>query len=288
MNIGFIGAGRMGTSLACLFANREITISGFYDIDHAKASTAAVSCNTLFFPTSEALWTASDAIFITTNDSAIEAACNEIAAYANDQKKVIFHVSGLLSSSVLESARKAGHYTLSLHPLQSVTGGHAGAQRLENCLFTIEGNDTALNTAQPLLKNCRISVKRILAEQKIAYHTAASIACNHFFSLIATAVELLGQAGFSQQETVNALLPLIQGSIDNLAANGLENAITGPIIRGDIATIQKQMECISKALPDDADMFRKTGNKLVRIAQNAHHINAETAKQISIILEGGL
>lgn len=288
MNIGFVGAGRMGSSLGTLFSQRGIEISGFYDIDTSKSDTAAVLCHTKRIDSIQELNMLSDAIFITTNDSAIESACHKIAACPFCEKKIIFHVSGLLNASVLASAENTGYHTVSLHPLQSVTGGMEGAKRLKDCLFTIEGNDSSVEAAQLMLERCGIYPKRILAEQKVAYHTAASLASNHFFSLIDTAVELLTTAGFDSDEAINAMLPLIRGSIDNLEAFGVEAAVTGPIVRGDISTTRKHLECISKALPADTDMFRKTGDKLARIARRAKLIDSDTADKIIMILEGGL
>ena len=75
-------------------------------------------------------------------------------------------------------------------------------------------------------------------EARPLYHAAAVMACNYTVALAAVAVSLLGSLGLTRQEGLAALLPLLHGTLSNLERSGLPDALTGPVVRGDLGTVE--------------------------------------------------
>ena len=72
----------------------------------------------------------------------------------------------------------------------------------------------------------------IPTSMKPLYHAAACVACNYYITLVEVAVEMLEHSGVPREQALPALLPLLQGTLANIARVGVPGALTGPIDRG--------------------------------------------------------
>ena len=79
------------------------------------------------------------------------------------------------------------------------------------------------------------------ADDKALYHAAAVIASNYSVTLAATAARLLRRIGASEDDSLRVLLPLMRSTLDNLERQGLPEALTGPIVRGDTGTVRRHL-----------------------------------------------
>jgi predicted short-subunit dehydrogenase-like oxidoreductase (DUF2520 family) len=88
-------------------------------------------------------------------------------------------------------------------------------------------------------------------ENRAAYHAAASIASNFLITLEAAAERLASEVGVERR----LLVPLVRATVENWAALGPENALTGPVARGDVETVARQREAIAEHTPDLLPLF---------------------------------
>ena len=113
----------------------------------------------------------------------------------------------------------------------------------------------ALGTAHAIAAALGMRAVEIDDSARAAYHAAASIASNFLVTLQAAAEEVAGAAGLEPEEARALLAPLVRATVDNWAARGPAAALTGPVARGDDATVARQREAVAEAAPQLLPLF---------------------------------
>ena len=279
MKIGFIGAGKVGTSLGKLFMQHGQTVTGYYSRTPQHAQQAAAFTQTQWFDSLDSILNASDTLFVTTPDGVIARVWETIAAQPI-KSKCICHCSGALSSSVFHQADEQGVTVCSVHPLLAVSDRFSSWEQLEHAFFTLEGSGAC--AMERLLQQCGIRTAVIDADAKVRYHLAACIVSNAAVGLSYWGMQLLEQCGFSAQQAQQALTPLILGNAQAVCAKGPKDALTGPAERGDLGTIQSHISCLDRK--NDQVMYALLTQKLCELAQQKHPDRKHTA--LTDYLEG--
>jgi predicted short-subunit dehydrogenase-like oxidoreductase (DUF2520 family) len=264
MNIGFIGAGKVGNTLGKYFELNKLDLSGYYDIDQKSAKEAADFTSSVLYTSADELVKYSDIIFITTTDNTIEKVWNSIKELSIEGK-VICHCSGALSSSVFSGVSEKRAYGYSIHPLFACSSKTDSYKALKNSLFTIEGSPEYLDYFEQLFKKMGNSIKIIDSASKVKYHAAAVFASNQIISLARLGVDLLTQCGFNPQEAVQSVTSLMRYSIENIENQGLTGALTGPVERNDVSTIAKHLQVLSER---ERDAYVVLSGILIDIAKD--------------------
>lgn len=271
MKIGFIGSGKVGTSMAKYLYNNGFKISGFYSrtFDSALESAAFIGENCNAFKSLKDIILDSDIIFITTTDSAISSVANEIYTLAKDNKinlshMTIAHTSGALSSDILAPLTELCMGTASVHMLIPVNDKFASFDKFSSAFFTIEGE--GLDIIKKVLKKCRNRFIMIDSASKIKYHAAAVFASNFIVALSHQACSILTECGFSYDDALNALTPLIIANTENIVDVGPKSALTGPVARGDFETVLKHISSISDKT--QRDVYISLTNALIKQTEN--------------------
>ena len=181
-------------------------------------------------------------ILIAVPDDAIAGVARELAsAVFSFRGTVALHTSGALSSAELEPLRARGAAVGSLHPLQTF-GRPVGS--LAGVYFAVEGDEAARRMAHSLVGAWGGKLLRIRAEQKALYHAAATFSSPLVTPLLEAAVRLMQRAGIPAKTAVRALLPLVATTVENFAHAG-RASWTGPLARGDAATVRKHLEALA-------------------------------------------
>lgn len=243
MNIGIIGAGRVGFSIGRFLAEHNIRIVGYYDTSFENAAAAADFTKTDSFCDLAKLVALSDTLFITVPDGAIETVWDCIKGMSVS-KKIICHFSGSLSSDVFSGAAELSASVCSVHPMLAFNDRYSSYKAIENAFFTVEGDNSAVSAVECLLQPLGCTVCHIDKQSKALYHTAASILSNHMVALLDLGYSLLQKCGFSREEAVSATSTLVMGNVRNVLECGCVKALTGPIERGDYATVEKHLNCL--------------------------------------------
>jgi len=229
--LAVLGAGRAGTSIAhaAAVAGIDATLAGR---DGAAAACQDAAIALLCVP-----------------DGEIRTAAAVAAAFV-PPIRFVGHVSGAMGLDALAAARERGAGAFGLHPLQTLPDGHAD---LAGAACAVSGNDAAsLELATRLAEQLGMRPFAIADEHRAAYHAAASMASNFLIALEESAAELLAAAGVDEPREI--LTPLVLQSAANWSERGRE-ALTGPIARGDEATVVRHRAAIAEVAPSLLPMY---------------------------------
>jgi len=238
-----IGAGRLGCALANALPAAGIPVVG--PLRRGETVPADV-----------------DMVLLCVPDAAIADAA---AALTVVPGRLVGHCSG---ATGLQPLTAAGHEALSLHPLMTVTGPQA---TFAGAGAAIDGaTDHALAVARAVALALRLHPVRIGEEDRVAYHAAASIASNFVVTLQDAAERLLTTAGAPR----DLLVPLVRAAVENWAATGGERALTGPIARGDDATVAAQRDAVALRTPELLDLFDALAGATRALADRRDRVEA--------------
>lgn len=264
MNIGIIGAGKVGVSVGRYLKDNNIQISGFYDIDSDNAAFAAQFTQTDCFSDLEELVKVSDTLFITTPDNVIGSVWDCIKNNMSVQNKIVCHFSGALSSDVFTDSQSTGAGVCSVHPMLAFSDKLTSYRIPANTFFAIEGEETAVSAVKSLFESLGNTVCRIEKSKKSLYHTAASVLSNEIVALLDMGYSLLEQCGFSRDDAVGATKNLVSGNVKSVLENGCVNALTGPVERNDLQTVKKHVESLDGG---DRQIYILLAKRLTELAK---------------------
>lgn len=247
--VGIVGAGRagLGLALALARAGHAVRVSA----RHAQPVPSSLQLTVGNLPD----WLSQvDVVLLAVPDDAIADVAGELAAAGLIRSaQTVLHVSGALGRDALAPLASSGAALGSLHPLQSLSDPATAPQRLAGAVAAVEGDARAVVVATALARSIGMEPVPVGAARKPAYHAAAVFAANFLVTLAATAQRLFVRAGLPPDEATRALATLMQGTLDNVRAAGPGNALTGPVARGDVETIRRNLAALDGA---DAELYR--------------------------------
>lgn len=264
MKIGMIGAGKVGTTLGAYLRKQQIAVTGYYSRTYDSAILAADFTKTKAYEDIAALVEASDTLFITTPDGEIGNVWDCIAKYELTDK-IICHFSGSLSSLVFSGIEAAGAIGCSIHPMFAFSDKFESYKQFHTACLTMEGQKKAVQTMKALFERFGHRVLTVKAEDKMRYHAAAALASNYMVGLFQTSLNLLGACGFTERDSRVLLEPLVRSNVNAMLQVGAKEALTGPIERGDVQTVEKHLEVLKQT--DAEAVYRSIGKELVKLAQ---------------------
>jgi predicted short-subunit dehydrogenase-like oxidoreductase (DUF2520 family) len=188
-----------------------------------------------------------DVVFLAVSDPAVEPLCRRIAGLLRPGQLVV-HCAGALDLDVLASAREAGARTGSLHPLRAIPRG-SGAGTLRDAAAGIGAGDASAREAlNELARALGMSPIPVSGEARPLYHAAAVLSAAGQVALFSRAVKVFQDAtGAPEPLARSALLPLAQGALAQLEQHDPGDALTGPVARGDAATISAHRAALDEA-----------------------------------------
>lgn len=266
MRIGFVGAGKVGFTLGKYMMERNVCVSGYYSRKQESAIQASDFTHTKYYETLEKLTASSDALFLTVPDGAIEEVWNSLKEYSL-KGKFICHCSGAMNSAVFSGIDQMEAFGYSIHPLFAVHDRLRSYRELSQAYFTIEGSKEYIPYWKTFFETLGNPVQVIQPDQKILYHSAAVFASNLVTALFETGVSLLTECGFDRKSGEEALKALFLNNCHSVAEAGTEAALTGPVERLDLGTIQKHLEVLSG---NEREIYVRLSEVLEEIAGRKH------------------
>jgi len=283
LKLGFIGAGTVGTALAVRLREKGypvIAITSRTKSSADKLASMVSSCQA--YDSKQAVADASELVFITTPDDAIPQVVTEVKWRSGQN---VVHCSGADSLDVLQKARDDGSQVGALHPLQTFASVTQAIDNLPGSAFALEAEGLLLGILKEMAEALEGQGIVLGPGDKVLYHTAAVVACNYMVTLVKLATDLWQTFGVPTPEATQALLPLLQGTVNNIDNVGLPNCLTGPIARGDLGTIIKHLEALEKKAPAITPTYRDLGLQTIPIALNKGRINQQQAQELEAILK---
>jgi predicted short-subunit dehydrogenase-like oxidoreductase (DUF2520 family) len=262
-----VGAGRLGTSLAAALARRGWPLEVIVDrepraaregrriIGRGRASTALAAAAK-----------AKGTVIIAVPDDAVGRVASALARSGGSWAgRNVFHTSGLLPSGILGPLAGRGARVASLHPVQAFPRKDLPASIFEGITWGLEGDTAAVEAGEGIVRALRGNVLLLSVEDKPLYHAACTLASNALIALEWTAAALLEKSGVADDAAAATLLPLVQGTLQNVKTLGLEKALTGPILRGDVATVRKHLAAL-RGEAGAREVYAVLGRQLLRLA----------------------
>jgi predicted short-subunit dehydrogenase-like oxidoreductase (DUF2520 family) len=247
LTLAIVGAGRVGRALGLRLRELGWTIGAVVTRSPAGARLAvrAIGAGTAYGTLTRHV-VGADVVLIATPDGQIAEVAGQLAKMGGEEwrGKVVLHTSGALDRSVLEPLARLGAATGSMHPLQTFSG--RAAPDLEGCIFALEGDQVALRVTRKIVRGLGGVAVSVAGVQKPAYHAAGAFVSGHVLGIVEAATRMLMEAGFSRRQAVHALLPLLRQTLSNFERLGPGGAWTGPLSRGDFATVRLHVAALKR------------------------------------------
>jgi predicted short-subunit dehydrogenase-like oxidoreductase (DUF2520 family) len=263
--IGVVGAGRVGAVLsAALRAAGHDIVAAAGDsaaslhrietllpgVRHAKPTDVARAC---------------DLLLLTVPDDMLENVVTQlVGAGAIREGQVVCHTSGRHGLAVLGSATAIGARPVAMHPAMTFTGTEIDLDRLSGCVFGMTAGDAERELAEGLVADLHGIPLWVPESKRTLYHAGLAHGANHLVTLVSQAMELLAASG--AEDPAATLRPLLSAALDNALAQG-DAALTGPIVRGDVRTVQAHLQDIAEnapaTIPSYVAMAKATADRAV-------------------------
>jgi predicted short-subunit dehydrogenase-like oxidoreductase (DUF2520 family) len=274
IKVAIIGSGRVGSALAILLSRQNFREVSVFDRDPEKLNILIDQFNAeirVSASLNDAV-AGADLVFLAVQDRYIQELAQEISILLRDTdphlqtQQYFAHLSGSLTSAVLQPLAAAGAVTFSLHPLQSLADVAGAVRGLAGSYFSFEGDRRALPTAEFVVEALAGHLVQLNAADKALYHAAAVVSSNFFIALEGMAIKMMRGIGVDSETARQMLLPLIRGSFENLERAAPAEALTGPIVRGDDQTVASHIAALEDKLPDYLAAYRTLAGLNVDLA----------------------
>jgi predicted short-subunit dehydrogenase-like oxidoreductase (DUF2520 family) len=245
LRIGLVGRGRLGTTLAAALREAGREVDG---------------------PAGRGERPTGDVLLLCVPDAEISAAATAVAGSA----PLVGHTSGATPLAALEPAGAEGSF--GLHPLQTFPAAleEGALARFAGIGCAVAGSTpAALETATELAHSLGMRPFPIDDDGRPAYHAAASVASNFLVTLQAAAERIAAGAGLDPGAARELLAPLVRTTVDSWASLGPERALTGPVARGDRATVEAQRRAVADAAPELLTLFDELVERTEALAGRA-------------------
>ena len=289
LRMNIIGSGKLGRTLARLLRDAGlVSIGSIYNrnIDSSESAQAFIGAGRAVNSIQGLSNDPAELWMLATSDDAIGCCAVQLAELSGIdwQKGIIFHSSGLKTSAELAPLQKLGAAIASIHPAHSFASPEHSLTSFPSTVCTLEGDERATNLLKPLFSAIGGQVTTIQPAAKPLYHAATVMASNYLIALIGASEALLEKAGIEKPMASAILAPLMQQSLQNGLKVGPVNALTGPIARGDINTIQAHIKAIGQNIPELLSVYASMGTQTLKLAQNQGFLSEEELADIKKLL----
>lgn len=261
-----VGVGRLGSALA-----RDLADVGWRVAGHARSPRGRARLRRLRVPSLPLARAGEfDLVFLAVPDGEVSAAARAVECHLA-RGQVVAHGAGALTLAPLARVRRQGAHPGSLHPVQALAGGRL----LPGVTAALDGDRVALRLLSRAASDLRLAPIRVPEPGRVLYHAAATLCANLCMSLADMAVETWTASGAPPERALRALVPLLRGAVENLAAKGLPGALTGPASRGDADVVARQLAALRG---DTAEVYRLLSRRLVDLAERGGLEAAKAAR----------
>jgi predicted short-subunit dehydrogenase-like oxidoreductase (DUF2520 family) len=247
LSITIVGAGNLASALAVSLRGAGYGIDQIVARDSAAALRRARRLARQVGATAVAAVRArirAEIVWFCVPDGAIAGAAESLARAADWTGKVALHSSGALTSDELAVLRRLGAAVASVHPLMTFVRG--SRPPLAGVPFAVEGSPKAVRTARAIVLDLRGQPFAIRKRQKEAYHAWGMFASPLLTALLAASERVAVAAGISRKAARQRMLPMLRQTLANYARLGAAGSFSGPIARGDVATVRKHLRVLRK------------------------------------------
>lgn len=283
--VALVGAGAVGRALGLRFAAAGYPVRGVVSRTRAPAQVLAEAVGAPVGSDRLGDLPPAALVVLCVPDGAVAELADALArAPRSWQGVVVAHTSGVLGASALGPLKAEGARTLSFHPLQTVTAG-ADAHTLAGVTVGVEGGAPGVAAGIEMAVGLGMRYLVVSAEAKPRYHLAAAMTSNLLVALLGCVQEVLASIDIDRDEAALLLGPLLRGTVENVLASSPEEALTGPVARGDVGTVEAHGRALRERLPHLAPAYAALSVEAVRLAVRAGRLAPPRADAVLAALE---
>ena len=193
-----------------------------------------------------------DIVWIAVPDDSIAQVARRLASTQDWKGRTVFHSSGALSSDELASLRAKGARVASVHPMMTFVRG--SLPNMARVAFGIEGDAPAVRAAKAIVERLGGYAFPVRKQNKVLYHAFGSFASPLVIALMASLEQVAKAAGIEAGNIKTVMLPLLDQTVRNYLKHDAASAFSGPLVRGDIATVRKHLEELKK-VPEAREVY---------------------------------
>lgn len=275
---GFIGCGRVGRTLAQAFANAGYKVTNAWSRKPADLELMAREIPGLQpLSSAQAVADACDFVWLTVADDAIATVADGIAW--RPQHRVI-HCSGATEINALQNAKNQGASIGGFHPMQMFTNPAVALKGLPGCTVGIEAEAGLLAALQQMAAKIGCVPVQVPSGQRALYHASAYYVGPFLIALLAEGANLWRQFGANEKQALDAMLPLLAGTLSAVRDGGLANGMGGCVARGDIGTVRKHLTALDRHDPDAGQLYRALAKRNIPLGLARGSLSATAAERI--------
>lgn len=280
LSVAIIGAGKVGSAFAFSLNKKKVNIVAIVDKDLKKAKKLASSVKAKHFTTDVLEIPEETNLFIiAVQDRFIRDVSQNLSkAFSRFEGKFAFHTSGSLTSEELKELKNSGCNVFSLHPNFSF-----GSKKIKKalvdfnqCVFAIESDSKiSVRFAIDFCKMMKWDYLILDKSQKSIYHSLAVILSNYTVTQFYQIEKYLGK------KAVKSYLNLLLSTIQNIQNSGVKDALTGPILRGDVETVSKNLFALKNLNAELKSIYKNFGILTLELARDKiDNLTFQKLKQI--------
>lgn len=254
-----MGAGSVGQALGRLLATDFAVLIASRSRAREGASFIGSGARAVALAT---LANESECIVMAVPDRAVPEVAGCLAVH---RPQIVLQTCGALGPTDLEPLGEMGASCATFHPLQTFATARSGVEKLPGSSFGVCGGGAAATWCERLARLLRGDLLHFSEDELPLYHAAAVLASNCAVGLVDAAASLMIRAGVDRQAALRALRPLLEASLENAITMEAERALTGPIVRGDVATVRRHLKAMRDLPTPLGHLYRVFGEYLVSI-----------------------
>jgi predicted short-subunit dehydrogenase-like oxidoreductase (DUF2520 family) len=259
--LNMIGCGAVGQTLGRLFHQAQVFEIGDIltrSLDSAQSAAGFIGAGRPLSGIDE-MRPADLHILAAADDGIADCASRLAASGLVGPGTVVCHLSGALPSSVLAPLAELGALTASVHPVKSFAIPLDSVQSFTGTWCGIEGDPAAVACLSAAFCTIGGKIFPVDARFKTIYHAGSVLVCNYLTALVESGVRAYCKGGLSEEIALEVMEPLVRGTLDNIFRTGTVQSLTGPLSRGDVAVVSRQLDALDAWDGDVALIYRALG-----------------------------
>lgn len=282
--VALVGAGAVGTAVSLVLRSRSHSISAVWSRTPSSAQRAGEVLATDVAATPEEAVRGATLVLIGAVDHAIAPLAHEVAAGVS-AGAVVVHFAGSLGTQPLEAAARSGARAAALHPVQALPDVATALDRLSGSAWGVTADDDVATWSERFVEDeMGGQVVHVDEGDRPLWHAAAVSTSNGIAAVTSTGMAILSGLGIAAPADV--LGPLAAGTVANVVARGGSgDAFTGPVVRGDAATIARHLDGLRARAPELLDEYVSVARAIVAGAARAGRLDASTHAAMATLLE---
>ena len=282
--VAVVGTGALGSALARRLVQRGLSPA----VVIRRSARAEALGAKMGLPAARTLSAAAgaDVVLLCVPDAALADVATRLVADAGPwavpagtRPRLVAHTAGAVGAEALAPLSAAGADTLAFHPAQTFAAA-TPPEAFDGATVALDGSPEAVERGRALAAILGMRPVVVPPASRAAYHLALSLASNFTVVLVAVAAEVLGRAGLPAEDAHALLRPLLAGTVANLARATPEDALSGPIVRGDTATVGRHLDVLAASAPHLTPAYAALATEAVRVAVRSGRLDEDGARAI--------